>query len=213
MSATIQREGHPGQHRNEDSSGFTVDPRETAFELELTAQDLSEFLEPPVEDSTRANPSVGSGARLSVFPRTVAAAARAQRLRLSLSLIGLSLSVVATGILVGLAHRSSTPQRAVDEAVGPRADIAVAAAVAQPPTPAEGGLPVRFRNPFDRAEVFQFPPGTSVAEARAAVAGLLMKRARGRLPQRSRASAPHRTQLAARTPLSIANASAPLAGE
>lgn len=39
-----------------------------------------------------------------------------------------------------------------------------------------------FANPFDRSEVFEFPAGTSQAEARAAVAEFLIDRARGRIP-------------------------------
>jgi len=44
----------------------------------------------------------------------------------------------------------------------------------QPPTP------VRFANPFDASEVFEFPPGTPYSEARDAVAALLLERAHGR---------------------------------
>lgn len=43
--------------------------------------------------------------------------------------------------------------------------------------PVVEGSPVTFRNPFDRTEVFTFPPGTTVAQARAQVADLLFKRA------------------------------------
>jgi hypothetical protein len=39
------------------------------------------------------------------------------------------------------------------------------------------GAPVRFANPFDANEVFEFPAGTSEAEARDAVAAMLMERA------------------------------------
>jgi hypothetical protein len=46
-----------------------------------------------------------------------------------------------------------------------------------PPTP---DVPVRFRNPFDAAEVFEFPAGTSWTEMRDAVAELLSQRARER---------------------------------
>ncbi|HUI59966.1 MAG TPA: hypothetical protein VLX90_07075 [Steroidobacteraceae bacterium] len=48
------------------------------------------------------------------------------------------------------------------------------------PQPAPQEPPVQFRNPFDRSEVFEFPPGTSRAEARQAVAEVLMQRARDR---------------------------------
>jgi hypothetical protein len=39
---------------------------------------------------------------------------------------------------------------------------------------------VTFRNPFDRTEVFEFPPGTSRSDARQAVAEILIERARER---------------------------------
>ena len=54
-----------------------------------------------------------------------------------------------------------------------------------PPPPAEAespaGNPVRFANPFDATEVFEFPPGTSQTDARKAVADALLERARERL--------------------------------
>jgi hypothetical protein len=40
--------------------------------------------------------------------------------------------------------------------------------------------PVRFGNPFDASEVFEFPPGTSVDQARQSVAAMLLQRARDR---------------------------------
>jgi hypothetical protein len=49
-----------------------------------------------------------------------------------------------------------------------------------PPPPQPVVEPVRFANPFDKTEVFEFPHGTSKAEAREAVASLLMQRARER---------------------------------
>lgn len=63
------------------------------------------------------------------------------------------------------------------EVVVPRAS----AGTVQAQVPPEESLPVYFRNPFDATEVFEFPPGTSQAEARDAVADLLLKRARERL--------------------------------
>ena len=53
-------------------------------------------------------------------------------------------------------------------------------APANSPPPPPAAEPVRFKNPFDRSEVFEFPPGTSLAEARQAVAELLTERARDR---------------------------------
>lgn len=53
-----------------------------------------------------------------------------------------------------------------------------------PPGPA-----LKFRNPFDASEVFEFPPGTTQMEARHAVRETLLQRARERgvpLPKHSR---------------------------
>lgn len=52
-----------------------------------------------------------------------------------------------------------------------------------PDKPQQPGTPVRMANPFDSSEVFEFPPGTSTAEARESVASLLLQRARDRRPQ------------------------------
>jgi hypothetical protein len=79
----------------------------------------------------------------------------------------------------------SPPTEVVEPAAQPPA--------ATPPVPASKppieeirdeprGTPVRFRNPFDATEIFEFPPGTSPTEARDAVAELLIKRALEREP-------------------------------
>jgi hypothetical protein len=54
--------------------------------------------------------------------------------------------------------------------------------------------PVRLANPFDGSEVFEFPEGTSDAEARAAMTEMLMERARERYAQLD--SEPHKRQAA-----------------
>jgi hypothetical protein len=64
-----------------------------------------------------------------------------------------------------------------------------AAAVAAAPAPStDQPATVRFVNPFDKKEVFEFPPGTSQADARDAVAELLAERARDRHGVLSRAA-------------------------
>lgn len=64
------------------------------------------------------------------------------------------------------------------------APVVRAPAPSPPPPPVEPpapvGEPVLFKNPFDRTEVFEFPPGTTRDEARDAVAKALMERAHGR---------------------------------
>jgi hypothetical protein len=61
---------------------------------------------------------------------------------------------------------------------------AATAAAAAPPAPStDQPATVRFVNPFDKKEVFEFPPGTSQVDARDAVADLLAERARDRRGQ------------------------------
>ena len=69
-----------------------------------------------------------------------------------------------------------------------------------PTVPSGDSEALRVKNPFDQTEAFEFPPGTSKAEAREAVAKLLMERAHDRLPVLTEAShrrgaiAKHETQ-------------------
>jgi hypothetical protein len=88
-------------------------------------------------------------------------------------------AAIALGVLGGVAHLAAKQK-----------PVPVVAAQAPRPTPppppaeasAPAGEPVLFKNPFDRTEVFEFPPGTSEAEARDAVANALLERAQGRGP-------------------------------
>jgi hypothetical protein len=50
------------------------------------------------------------------------------------------------------------------------------------------GEPVRVTNPFDKSEVFEFPAGTTLAEARALMNEMLLERARERYAQIERRS-------------------------
>jgi hypothetical protein len=103
-------------------------------------------------------------------------------------------AVLAALLVVGTAGLWSTPsahgieQQQTNPATPnpqpqqpPPAPAAVAPA-ADPQQPAESQPtpPVRFKNPFDRSEIFEFPAGTNLEDARQSVAGLLLQRARDR---------------------------------
>lgn len=83
--------------------------------------------------------------------------------------LGLSMAVVLAG--TALVHR--TPHEVP-------APVAEAAAPTHISPSAPAPKPVLFVNPFDETEVFEFPPGTTEADARDAVASLLLARARER---------------------------------
>jgi hypothetical protein len=96
---------------------------------------------------------------------------------------GIAAIVGATVVLCTLVALGAIAQRTSERkplAAATSAPTPVPAAPAASPPPPPPGEPVRFKNPFDRSEVFEFPPGTSPAEARQAVAQLLMERARDR---------------------------------
>jgi hypothetical protein len=96
-----------------------------------------------------------------------------------------SLTVVATAasmsaIASGITYFAVTRAQGSGAVEGPSLSASL---VSPPPSlpAAAGQVPVKFVNPFDPTEVFEFPPGTSQATARDAVAELLLNRARHRL--------------------------------
>jgi hypothetical protein len=92
--------------------------------------------------------------------------------------------VVVPGLVIGAMLVSSslylswTPSPPVNIVASVPPPIVAPEPQPRPVLPA--GEPVRFVNPFDRTEVFEFPPGTSKTDARDAVASLLMQRAHER---------------------------------
>ncbi len=109
---------------------------------------------------------------------------------------------IASLLSGGLTYLATMPGQSVE--VGPRAVVQRAAPKTEARTvalPAVESPPVRFTNPFDATEVFEFPPGTSEAEARQAVAAVLLQRARDR--QRSWSKVTYeRTKQPLKSPLS-----------
>jgi hypothetical protein len=163
---------------------------EPDVEVEISAEDLL-ALSPPqpaaIPDAAASTslqplaPEVSAPAVKSPQPPTQASAAskpRASRTRTALWLCG----VTALAVIAIALYTFVTPVRASRPLAA-----ATPTEVAQedwppPPIPEEvevevEGEPVRFVNPFDKDEVFEFPEGTTQAEAHAAVAELLAKRA------------------------------------
>ena len=86
--------------------------------------------------------------------------------------------LLGASVLSGLmAYVATIPAQSIIVGSNDAVHSVAAATVA---LPAVERPPVRFTNPFDTTEVFEFPPGTSDAEARQAAADLLLQRARDR---------------------------------
>ncbi len=88
---------------------------------------------------------------------------------------GVGLAIVTAAAIVtfaSVAHHGTTP-------VAPPLPIVaqVSKQIATPEPTVSTEEPVHFKNPFDRSETFDFPAGTTQADARQAVAELLLQRA------------------------------------
>lgn len=143
------------------------------IEVELSALEARKFSE-ALAAGRSADPARGAGGMHMSKPD--------KRMK-----IALGVAAPAVALLAGVAYLAAKP---VYTAPPPVPVVAEAEPVAEPePAPVEQAEPVRFKNPFDRREVFEFPAGTTKAEAREKVAEILMDRARERratMPQHVR---------------------------
>jgi hypothetical protein len=138
-----------------------VDHNDESFEVELTQRELRTLCE---QHATRtvAGPSAVLNSRASSRLLVLSGAA----------------AMGVMGLLIYLAAPSAPAARIAAAPAPTPAATTVAAVV---PARLDEVPPVRYRNPFDRSEVFEFPPGTTRAQAHDAVAALLLERARGRV--------------------------------
>jgi hypothetical protein len=161
---------------------------EGVLEVELSPQELLALSQPRSPGKRRAIPEIGSDVQLrvaaerSTVPDKVPSIARRSPVFAS-SAIGASI-IVAAVIAAFIADQGprTEPMNTAAKAVAPPVTALATPAAISEPVPS----PVRFRNPFDRTEIFEFPAGTSPAEARDKVADLLMKRAQERQGQKYR---------------------------
>lgn len=92
--------------------------------------------------------------------------------------LAIALAVTFAGVAAGYAVYSYW--KPVGAGRMPTSSVVVASTDLQPEPLAvlePVGAPVRVANPFDASEIFEFPSGTSEADAREAIAGFLMERA------------------------------------
>jgi hypothetical protein len=186
------------QLRERDSDAF-VGTDEAAEEFELSAQDLLALSRPgaiqgPTPDAAQSDaaapvegPASSQAQTASKDVETPSRDGRAAARRIGLS-VSVVVAVVVTGVVLYLYWR---PEGAVRSVMGTAPQAAAPPTLSSPTLATEQG-PVRFANPFDRTEVFEFPAGTSETEAREAAVEVLMERARDRQSQRNAVSGTHR---------------------
>ena len=92
------------------------------------------------------------------------------------------------GLLVGIAYVRQIGEEPIQVAQKVDPKPALVGEERAPTAASADSEAMRIKNPFDRTEAFEFPPGTSKAEAREAVARLLTERAQDRLPLLAEAS-------------------------
>ena len=175
----------------EDDDTIEMELSESAMRLLSQAAALPPELPSPTAMNPAANAPVAPAGARTEAPRGSAASTRPPRFGMFFALVA-----AASVLLTALVYLASARVRRPDP-VAPRVVAAPVAPVSatQPPPPSSSSpstdaTPVRFVNPFDRNEVFEFPPGTSAADARQAVAELLSQRARER--QSLLTKVPHR---------------------
>jgi hypothetical protein len=154
------------------ASETTGEPHGDGIEIELTAADLS-----PPSAVDRQCPG-NAACRTNVQRQTKRVTGAVATLFVFVALR----SFVQYEGLTAIQPQSPHPQ--------PLSQVAETVLAAPPPQQlayeqpaAQLPEPLRMSNPFDRSEVFEFPPGTSKAEARESIANVLLERARERGPQ------------------------------
>ena len=161
---------------------------DATIELELNAQDLIDIVRLPSHQSDLhpLAPNASSRQAFAALPEPEKCrdcgpfgngAARAPVIRAG-AVLAVAFASILSGRMVYRAAWRSEPS--------PAEHALLQARLSEPEAPQQHSSPVRFKNPFDPSEVFDFPPGTSNAKAREAVANLLIERARDRQTQRSR---------------------------
>lgn len=126
------------------------------LEIDLSAEDLLALSTlPQVDEPSRAANKPSPRKRGSLYLSTIAA-----------------VGVIGATFVVTNSNRANPPPAAAPQPL----------AQSQWPAPQQlaEGAPVRFANPFDTDEVFEFPAGTTETEARDAVADMLLRRAMSR---------------------------------
>jgi hypothetical protein len=171
--------------KNSETFDFADEP---TTEVELSATDLLQLSSSPRIDQSahsheprvlQQHDNVVTEITRSALPLDAPPMKRRVSARKIALPLGLAAVVVAA---IGVQNNYSTPEDSSRSALVPAPSQA--APVVDPESTTESEQPpIRFKNPFDSSEVFEFPAGTSDAEARDAVAELLLKRAMQREEQ------------------------------
>jgi hypothetical protein len=144
------------------SAEFAEERDDDTIELALTEEDMLALSRAAEEEHGEKSPAKSALISTGAFPRDQSVRSRRWPAVLAYSALGIVVSV-ALGVVV---HRVPT--------------LIITAPSGAEHSAESLDSPVRFSNPFDASEVFEFPSGTSDEQARQSVAEILLQRARDR---------------------------------
>jgi hypothetical protein len=146
----------------DDSAEFADDIDDDTIELALTEEDMLALSRAAEEQHAETRPGKSALIATGAFLRDQSVRSRRWPAVLAYSVSGIVIGVA----LAVVAHRVPT--------------VTISAPSRAEQSAESLDSPVRFSNPFDASEVFEFPPGTSDEQARQSVAAILLQRARDR---------------------------------
>ena len=146
----------------DDSARFTDDIGDDTIELALTEEDMLALSRAAEEEQAKTSTGRSAPIVTGAYLRDQSVRSRRWLQIIASSVLGIVISV-ALGVV---AHRISM--------------VTITAPSGAEQSAESLDSIVRFSNPFDASEVFEFPPGTSDEQARQSVAAILLQRAHDR---------------------------------
>lgn len=157
-----------------ESTKVIPQSEEADTEVELSAQDLLALSDSVPVDERETGPALQpSKPTASTSPRKPDAPKASTN-----GDSRLPLAIIVTVAIAGVTHVLMPSERTSPSAAQTSQQTSLAQWLA--PKQVARDEPVRYANPFDAQEVFEFPPGTTETEARDAVAAVLLERAKSR---------------------------------
>ncbi|MBV8909500.1 MAG: hypothetical protein JOZ89_01950 [Gammaproteobacteria bacterium] len=168
----------------EGQTTFADDPDECTWELELSAEQMLELSKALPEKQATPPPVDSEPSSVSTAPRAAQPALQRGLVKgfglwplLLATVAGITATVAWWGLAADRHLPAPTPfSQAPFKEPEPTAEAMQIIPAPSPPAQPQGAR-VRLRNPFDSTEVFDFPAGTSKADAQKKMAELLMQRA------------------------------------
>ena len=154
---------------------------QVSMEVELNARDLQEMGVVPTADQVALGVPARAPASNSIKPAT---STRSNPPQYGLTVMGILSLVVVGSIALGAHFKYSKPEPIVQVQNPNWTPLPERPQVVEEEEPPPAPKPTLYRNPFDKSEVFELPPGLTQAEAKEMVAQILLERARERTGSR-----------------------------